>query len=391
MKRLYYWYDDDFCQHKIIARSRQEAKRQLLLQGKIVIRLNASIFISTSSFKHSELLIITKQMATMLKAGLPLIESLKLLSQDNPKPQWQYLLIEIEQQVAKGETLSKVLALHQSIFPKLYCEIIATGELTGQLDKSFEQLALQLERSIQLQKRIKSAMRYPLFLLSVSLIVMLVMLLCVLPRFVDIYESFDADLPVFTQFIINMSTYIQYNWFKSICIFIFTYVIYKYYLKANYQIKIDSWIIKLPILGKVIQVNHLTQIFQTVSITQFAGIPLLTGLHAAANTMHNTYYLNTVHQIIVEIEKGYSFSSVLKQQTLFPDLCSQLIHVGEESGTLDLMLQKLACYYQEQSQILIDNLSQTFEPLFMIILAVIIGSLIVAMYLPIFQLGDVIH
>lgn len=391
MKRLYYWYDLNFTQHKIIATSALNAKHQLLLQGQFAIKIKAGKPITARSFNKTELLIVTKQLATMLKAGLSIVDSLQLLVEEHPKPHWQYLLAKIKHQIIKGDPLSQVLSEHHAIFPSLYSEIIAIGELTGQLDLSFEQLAIELEKSIQLQKRIKKAMRYPLFLLSVSISVTLIMLLFVLPRFSDIYQSFDADLPQFTQLIINFSHYLQNTWLVWFAIIMGCYQLYRRYLQVRYQTSIDGWVLKLPLMGRVIQTTCLTQIFQTITITQRAGIPLIAGLSATAKTVYNSHYRKGIYQMIAEIEQGHSFSYVLNQQPLFPTLCSLLIRVGEESGTLDLMLGRLADYYQEQNQTLTDNLAQAFEPLLMLVLALIIGGLIVAMYLPIFQLGEVIH
>lgn len=391
MKRIYFWYDLDFGQHKLIANSQQDAKKQLLLQGNIAFRIKAGKRVSAHSFNRLELLIVTKQLATMLKAGLSIVDSLQLLADEHSKAHWQYLLDELKQKISTGEPLSQVLLLYKTVFPALYCEIIATGELTGQLDVSFAQLAIQLEASIQLQKRIKKALRYPLFLLLVSIVVMLIMLLFVLPKFSAIYQDFDAKLPLFTQCLIDFSGYLQKNWFILLIINVVGVQLYQRYFKLRYQVKIDGLMIKLPLLGKIIQTNCLTQIFQTLAITQHAGIPLLAGLTAAGNTAYNSHYRFNIDQMISKIEQGYSLSYVLNQQTLFPTLCSQLVRAGEESGTLDLMLDQLANYYQEQNQGLTDNLSQAFEPLLMLILALIIGGLIVAMYLPILQLGDVIH
>lgn len=390
MKRIYYWYDLNFIEHKIVAVSLIDARRQLLLQGKIAFKIKAGKYIRQSSFNRNDLLIITKQLATMIKAGLPLLESLHLLAQEHPKSHWQYLLTEIEQQISLGEPLSIVLTQYKSVFPPLYSQIVATGELTGQLDLSFEQLTLQLEQTIHLEKCIKKAMRYPLFLLTVSLLVTLIMLLFVLPKFSDIYQSFDAQLPPFTQLIINTSNFLREKFWFGCLLTMLVFFCYRYYFKKRYQKKIDYFMLKTPLVGKIIQCHNLTHFFQTVSITQIAGIPLIAGLNAAANTLLNHNYRETIYQMIAGIEQGHSFSSVLQQQTLFPHLCYQLIQVGEESGTLDTMLEKLAYYYQEQNQTLTDNLTQLFEPALMLVLALIVGGLIIAIYLPIFQLGEVI-
>ena len=389
MKRIYFWYDINFHQNKIIATSKQDVKRQLLLQGQIAIKIRAGNIITKKSFHPSDLLIITKQLATMLKAGLSIVDSLRLLLDDQPKPQWQYLLSDISQQIAKGESLSTVLKQYHSVFPALYCEIIAIGELTGQLDHSFEQLTAHLEKSLQLQKQIRKAMRYPLFLLSVSVVVIIVMMFIVLPKFADIYQSFDAQLPYFTQLVIDIANKVQQNGVLILLVPSMGYFLFQRFFKVRYQLTIDRQKLALPLLGQVIQSQCLMQIFHTLAITQQAGIPLLTGLSASANTTGNSYYRDIINKIINGIEQGNAFSQMLS--SYFPKLCVQLVHAGEESGSLDVMLNNLSLYYQQQNQTLTDNLVKAFEPILMLFLALIIGGLVISMYLPVFQMGDVIH
>ncbi len=389
MKRIYFWYDINFHQNKIIATSKQDVKRQLLLQGQIAIKIRAGNIITKKSFNPSDLLIITKQLATMLKAGLSIVDSLRLLLDDQPKPQWQYLLSDISQQIAKGESLSSVLKQYHSVFPALYCEIIAIGELTGQLDHSFEQLTAHLEKSLQLQRQIRKAMRYPLFLLSVSVVVIIVMMFIVLPKFADIYQSFDAQLPYFTQLVIDIANKVQQNGVLILLVPSLGYFLFQRFFKVRYQLTIDRQKLALPLLGQVIQSQCLMQIFHTLAITQQAGIPLLTGLSASANTTGNSYYRDIINKIINGIEQGNAFSQMLS--SYFPKLCVQLVHAGEESGSLDVMLNNLSLYYQQQNQTLTDNLVKAFEPILMLFLALIIGGLVISMYLPVFQMGDVIH
>lgn len=389
MKRIYFWYDINFHQNKIIATSKQDVKRQLLLQGQIAIKIRAGNIITKKSFNPSDLLIITKQLATMLKAGLSIVDSLRLLLDDQPKPQWQYLLSDISQQIAKGESLSSVLKQYHSVFPALYCEIIAIGELTGQLDHSFEQLTAHLEKSLQLQRQIRKAMRYPLFLLSVSVVVIIVMMFIVLPKFADIYQSFDAQLPYFTQLVIDIANKVQQNGILILLVPSLGYFLFQRFFKVRYQLTIDRQKLALPLLGQVIQSQCLMQIFHTLAITQQAGIPLITGLSASANTTGNSYYRDIINKIIDGIEQGNAFSQMLS--SYFPKLCVQLVHAGEESGSLDAMLNNLSLYYQQQNKTLTDNLVKAFEPILMLFLALIIGGLVISMYLPVFQMGDVIH
>ena len=390
MKRLYYWYDINFHPNKIIAISKQDVRRKLLLEGQLAIKISSGNLITSQSFKLSELLIITKQLATMLKAGLSIVESLRLLIDDQPKAQWQYLLTDISQKITKGESLSIALKQHHSVFSELYCEIIAIGELTGRLEQSFEQLTYHLERTLSIQNQIKKALRYPLFLLFVSVIVIMVMIFIVLPKFADIYQSFDAELPYFTQLVIDVANNVRQDGLFILLAITLCYLFFHYVVKVRYQLIMDKHKLQLPLIGQIIQSQCLMQIFHTLAITQQAGIPLLTGLTASSKTISNFYYRNIIKQIMTGIEQGNSFSQMLASYPALPKLCVQLVHAGEESGSLDIMLDNITLYYQQQNQTLTDNLVKAFEPSLMLILATIIGSLIIAIYLPIFQMADVI-
>ena len=390
MKRLYYWYDINFHQNKIIAISKQDVRRKLLLEGQLAIKIGSGNLITSKSFKLSELLIITKQLATMLKAGLSIVESLRLLIDEQPKVQWQYLLTDISQQITKGESLSIALKQHHSVFSELYCEIIAIGELTGRLEQSFEQLTCHLERSLSIQDQIKKALRYPLFLLFVSVLVIMVMIFIVLPKFADIYQSFDAELPYFTQLVIDITNNVKQEGLFILLAITLCYLFFYYVVIVRYRLIMDKYKLKLPLIGPIIQSQCLMQIFHTLTITQQAGIPLLTGLTASSKTIGNCYYRDIINQIMTGIKQGNSFSQMLASYPALPKLCVQLVHAGEESGSLDIMLNNITLYYQQQNQTLTDNLVKAFEPSLMLILATIIGSLIIAIYLPIFQMADVI-
>ena len=390
MKRLYYWYDINFHQNVTIAISKKDVRTKLLLEGQVAIKIRPGNLITSQSYKLSELLIITKQLATMLKAGLSIVDSLQLLIDEQPKAQWQYLLTDISLQIIKGESLSIALKKHRLVFSALYCEIIAIGELTGRLEQSFEQLTCHLEKSLSIQGQIKKALRYPLFLLFVSVIVIIVMIFIVLPKFSDIYQSFDAELPYFTQLVIDIAHSAKQEGLFILLAITLCYLFFHYVVKVRYQLIIDKHKLKLPLIGQVIQSQCLMHIFHTLAITQQAGIPLLTGLAASTKAISNYYYRDIIKQIMMGIKQGNSFSQMLASYSTLPKLCVQLVHAGEESGSLDIMLNNITLYYQQQHQTLTDNLVKAFEPSLMLILAAIIGSLIISMYLPIFQMADVI-
>lgn len=391
MKKIYLWLDMQGNKQIIVAKSLSEARQILILQQEPFFKLKPKGYLTARSFNRQELIIITKQLATMLRAGLPIIETLTLLANDHPITQWKWLLNEIKKQILNGDAISQTLAQYPDVFPPIYQEIIATGELTGQLENSFDRIAIQLEKTQQLHKRFKKALRYPLFLLIVSMIVTLIMLLVVLPKFTEIYQSFDAQLPAFTQLIISLSEYLQHYALHLLCVFSAGIIFYHRYLCKYHRRLLEKQCLALPIFGNIIVSANLSQIFQTLSITQQAGIPLLAGINMAKKTAYYQIFHDALQHITIQIEQGNTFSSAIHLQPIFPNLCIQLIRIGEESGTLDIMLERLAAHYQQNNEELTDQLSQKIEPLMMSIMAILIGSLVIALYLPVFQLGNAIH
>ncbi|QIQ21837.1 protein transport protein HofC [Zophobihabitans entericus] len=392
--RIYLWQgynqNQQYQQSEIAALSVQEARARLLLKGHLPVKIQSGPKIESRNFSRPALLLITRQLAAMLQAGLPLNSCLTLIASEHPQSQWRFILSDIEQRIAQGNTFSDSLTYYSEIFPPLYRQLIATGELTGQLEQCCYHLVIQQESSLALQKKVKKTLRYPLFLLSVSIAVTLLMLLFVLPQFATVYASFDAQLPWFTQSIISLSELLR-DYFLFLPVFSLSiYLFYKKYLLLKYPYQIQVRLLQLPVIGKVLQLSYLAQIFQTLMMTQSAGIPLFAGLTATKNTLSSLVYKNILSHIQQSIEQGHSFSQSIKQHN-FPSLCYQLIRIGEESGTLDLMLEKLALHFQQQTNELAEQLSQKLEPILMLVLGIIVGGLVIAMYLPIFQLGDVIH
>lgn len=391
LKRIYLWLDQNGVSHFMVAKSFTQARQQLLLDQQVFISLKVQAWFTFRHFTKQQLIIVTQQLAIMLKSGLPIVECLTTLIDQHPSVHWRWLLDEIKKQLIAGKSVSQTLMLYPAIFPSIYQQIIATGELTGQLAHCFDKIALQLEQHLQLQRKIKKAMRYPLFLLLVSGIVSLIMLVIVLPQFAEVYKNFDAQLPFFTQMMIQLSHILQSQLLWLVSVGLANTALYQYYFKQRYSLQIAKYTLKLPIIGSIIKTACLTQIFHTLLITLQSGIPLLSGLEAAQKTALNPHYQLSVLQIISHIKQGYTFSQAMGEQPLFPPLCQLLIRVGEESGTLELMLAKLFDNFQQNSIELTETLAQKIEPLMMSIMAIIIGSLVVAMYLPVFQLGNVIH
>lgn len=395
LQRLYLWqaYDEQqqFVKGESLASSPDQVKYQLITQSLIPVTVKAGPVWSEKHWSLSALVTVTRQLATMLQAGLPLVKSLQLVAQSHPKPQWRYVIRQIQLQVEQGTTFSDAIKQYPAIFPSLFCQLIYTGELTGTLDTCCLKLVEEQEKSLKQQAKIKKALRYPVFILCVAVIVTLLMLLLVLPEFAEIYSSFDAELPAFTQMVINLSELIMEQGIRFLVVTIMMILSYRYYFrrKSDWQKWEEKTVLKLPIVKQILHVHYLARMFQVLSMMQQAGIVLSESLQAVANTMNHHLYRQALLDIKYKIEQGFSFHHAISECDYFSDLSCQLIQIGEESGALDNMLQKLAEIYEQQVDETTEACTQTLEPMLMMVLAGIVGSLVIAMYLPIFQLGNI--
>ncbi|MCW6563359.1 protein transport protein HofC [Yersinia ruckeri] len=320
------------------------------------------------------------------------MNSLQLLATEADTPMWRCLLREIGENVIHGQPLSEAISIYPSIFPTLYTQLIAVAELTGELDKCCIRLAEQQEKQQQLQKKVAKTLRYPAFVCAVALGVSIFMLMMVLPQFAQLYQSLNTSLPGLTLGLLYLSgVLVSYGvYFITALTIIFLTYSYKIRKKLHWQQREQRFLLRLPLIAPLIQGHCLSQIFRTLSVTQNAGLTLDRGLQAAAMSVNNWPYKKAINHIYQLINQGVPLNEALSHQSLFPPLCRQLVRIGEESGSLDMMLEKLANWQQQQTEELADNLTQILEPTLMLIVGIIIGTLVIAMYLPIFQLGGVI-
>jgi len=394
-QRIYVWqaYNEQqqMIKGEFLADSVNRVKFQLITQGLIPVIVKAGPRWSDTRWPLSALATITRQLATMLQAGLPLVNSLRLIAESHPQPQWRYLIHQLQQQVEQGSTFSEAIKQHHTVFPALFCQLIYTGELTGSLDICCLKLVEEQEKSLKQQAKIKKALRYPVFILCVAIIVTLLMLLLVLPEFAEIYSSFDAELPAFTQMVINLSDFLaDYGVGLAMSCLTTIWGYCHYCRKHTYWREFEEkTLLKLPIIKQILHVYYLARIFQVLSMMQQAGIVLSESLLAVANTMEHHFYRQVLLDINRKIEQGFSFYQAVSESSCFSDLSCQLIQIGEESGSLDNMLQKLAEIYEQQVDETTEACTQTLEPILMLVLAGMVGSLVIAMYLPIFQLGNI--
>ncbi|MQL47832.1 protein transport protein HofC [Photorhabdus khanii] len=333
-----------------------------------------------------------RQLSTLLSSGMPLLNCLNILIRECDNPLWHCVLSDISKKITRGESLSTSLKNYPFLFPPLFCQLIAVGELTGQLETCCQLLVKQQEQQDTLQKKITKALRYPLIITVVASIIILLMLIFVLPEFEHIYHSFDAQLPLLTRTLLMASNWlIQYGIYSTIGLI----ALFLFYLQLRQRhtiwiIREKNLILRLPVIAKLISCQQLGQLFHILFMTQKAGLTLTAGLDSAIASINHPVFLKATKFLRVQINQGIPMSETLKQQSCFPALCQQFVSVGEESGNLELLLGNLANWYQQQALEISDNMTQLLEPILIVIIAAIVGILLLAMYLPIFQLGTVL-
>lgn len=333
---------------------------------------------------------VFRQLATLLQAGISLPDGLLLIAQQHPFEEWSALLKDIEKRVSSGTPFSAALSQWPKIFPALFIALIHIGELTGKLDECCKRLADQQEKLYQLHKKVMKALRYPLFIMAVALLVTIGMMGFVLPEFANIYRSFNAPLPAITLAVMAISNWVTtqgLGWLLvSATLFACGYFLRQ--RKPHWQEYEQNLLLRIPLVAPLWRGQILSQIYTTLSLSQQAGIPLLQGLSAVETTLSSLLWKKVISHISTKVMQGVPFWLALTESERFTPLCYQLIRVGEESGALDLMLEKLASWHHNNTEERADNLAAALEPLMMLIVGVIIGALVIAMYLPIFQLGD---
>ncbi|MFC0228621.1 protein transport protein HofC [Serratia aquatilis] len=396
IRRLFTWQAIDqrgeIRHGELIAEEKSLIYQQLFEQGLQPYQISSGRRIAPAQWRGEHMIQFTRQLATLLQAGLPLVNSLQLLAQEHQSAAWRCLLLEIGDKVAVGNPFSEVIAEQHAIFPLIYRQLIAIGELTGNLDRCCLQLAQQQEAQQKLQKKVIKALRYPLFICVVAFLVSILMLVLVLPEFAKVYQSFDAPLPWFTQGLLTLSSVlISIGPYLLIALASLTWLyLHKMHPFPVWQQREQAILLRLPLISRLVKGNCLSQIFRILTMTQQAGLTLVDGLNAAMLSVSNLFYKQALETIEQQLTQGHPFHIALAQQNLFPSLCQQLVRVGEESGTLDILLGKLALWHEQQTHELADTLAQGLEPILMMVVGGIVGALVIAMYLPIFQLGNVL-
>lgn len=334
---------------------------------------------------------IIRQLAALLQAGLPLAEGLELLAQQQPNAQWQALLQTLAEDLAQGISLSGSLEKWPEAFPPLYLAMIRTGELTGKLELCCAELAQQQREQLLLTEKVKKALRYPLIILSLALLVVMGMLCFVLPEFAAIYQTFNTPLPWLTRAVMSVGEGLTRFWPLLAALGILPAILNRLICqRPGWLLYRQKLLHTLPVFGKLLCGQRLSQIFTVLALTQSAGISFLQGLQSVEETLNCPLWRQRLRQVCQQITHGDPIWQALADSGGFTPLCLQLIRTGEASGSLDTMLANLARHHSEQTHQQADNLATLLEPMMLVVTGTIVGVLVVAMYLPIFHLGDAI-
>ena len=335
-----------------------------------------------------DVVIFTRQLSTMIDAGLPLVQCLQILAKQQENATFRKALIDIQTNIETGTTLADSMRKHPKIFDDLYSNMIEAGELGGILDTILSRLAAFNEKSMALKKKIKGAMTYPVICLAISLLILVVILVFVIPVFVEMFASLDSALPAITQMVVDMSDFVKGNFMYMIFAAAAVVFIYKkIYATEKGHIKLDAFFLRAPIAGQLIRKVAVAKFTRTLSTMLQSGVPILDALQVVGKTAGNKVIELAVFRVADAISEGRPIAEPLEETGVFPNMVVQMINVGESVGALDTMLEKIADFYDEEVDQAVENLTAMIEPLMMVFLGGMIGGLVVAMYLPIFQMA----
>ncbi|MBL4781341.1 MAG: type II secretion system F family protein [Porticoccaceae bacterium] len=370
-------------------------KAQLRQQGiiaKSVRKKPKDLFGSGKAIKPGDIATFSRQMATMMKAGVPLVQSFEIVSEGADNPNMKKMIDDLHADVAAGNSFAFALRKFPQHFDNLFCSLIEAGENSGSLDTLLDRVATYKEKSEQLKRKIKKAMTYPIAVIIVAIIVTAILLIKVVPVFAEVFTGFGADLPAFTLFVVGLSDFAQKWWFVIFA----TLIAIGYAFKTarlrspKFSDAVDKAMLKLPAVGPILENAVIARYARTLATTFAAGVPLVEALGSVAGASGNAVYRDAILQVQADVTTGLTIHTALKAADLFPVMLLQLTSIGEESGSLDEMMEKAADHYEEAVDNAVDNLTALLEPMIMSVLGVLVGGLLIAMYLPIFQLGAVV-
>ncbi len=337
----------------------------------------------------ADIAVFARQLATMLGAGVPLVQSFDIIGKGHDNASMAEMLMSIKADIEGGDTLAQALGKKNLYFDELFCNLVNAGEQAGVLEGLLDKIATYKEKTESIKKKVKKALTYPIAVLVVAFVVTAILLIFVVPVFEDLFKSFGADLPSFTKFVIGLSEWVQEWWWAVVGVIGITGYTFSYFKKRSRPFNhfLDRTLLKIPVVGMILEKSAIARFARTLSTMSAAGVPLVEALVSVAGACGNILFYDAVMKMRDDVSTGQQLQFSMIQTGMFPNMVVQMVAIGEESGSIDAMLDKVADFFEEEVDNLVDNLSSLMEPIIMAILGVLVGGLIVAMYLPIFKLG----
>jgi type IV pilus assembly protein PilC len=377
-----------------LAKDEAELRTDLRRQGIAVrkVRKERHFLKSDGKIKGEDIALFSRQLSTMLTAGIPMVQAFEIIGVGHDKPAMQKLVLAIKTDIETGNALNVALAKHPLYFNDLYINLVEAGEHAGALETVLDKIATYQEKTEALKKKIKKALFYPAAVLAVAIIVTVILLLFVIPQFESLFQGFGADLPAFTKMVIGMSRWMQDHGWLLLIMAVAAGFAFAYFYKRSRPMRqwIDRMSLGIPVLGPILRKAAIARFARTLATMFGAGVPLVEAMKSVAGATGNIIYQDAVLRMRDEISTGLRMQRAMENTGLFPNMVVQMIAVGEESGSLDEMASKVADFYEADVDAAVDGLSSLLEPLIMVVLGTLVGGLVIAMYLPIFKLGAVI-
>lgn len=383
---------DKLVNGEVSAFTEEEVRKKLAKRGIRPLQVTRVKTSSKRKITQEDITVFTRQLSTMIKAGLPLMQAFEIVARGHGNPSMTEMLMEIRSNVEQGSTLSRAFSNHPKYFDRFYCNLVAAGETGGVLESLLDKLAVYKEKTQAIRKKVKTALTYPISVIAVAIGLVFVMMVFVLPAFKEVYANMGAELPALTQTVMDMSDFfVSYGWMVLIALGFAIYGFLK--LKARsikIQRRMDAILLRMPIFGDIVRKGTIARWGRTTATLFAAGVPLVDVLDSTAGAAGNLIYEEATQEIRTRVIQGLSMTSGMRATELFPNMMVQMSSIGEESGSLDDMLNKAAEFYEDEVDNAVGRLSAMMEPIIIVVLGLIIGTLLVAMYLPLFNLGNVV-
>jgi len=371
---------------------RAELRRQGINPGTVKTKPKPLFGAAGKPIKPRDIAFFSRQMATMMKSGVPIVSALEIIGSGHKNPRMKKMVDTIRTDIEGGSSMYEAVSKHPVQFDELYRNLVRAGEGAGVLETVLDTVATYKENIEALKGKIKKALFYPIMVVVVAMLVSGIMLVFVVPQFEDVFKSFGADLPAFTQMVVNLSRFMVSWWWLMLIVAIGTAVgaVMAYKRSPKMQHAMDRFVLKVPVIGQIMHNSAIARFSRTTAVTFKAGVPLVEALGIVAGATGNTVYEEAVLRMRDDVSVGYPVNVSMKQTNLFPHMVIQMTGIGEEAGALDAMLFKVAEYYEQEVNNSVDALSSLLEPMIMVFIGTIVGGMVIAMYLPIFKLGAVV-